>query len=309
MKRTLLLATLVLAVALLFSGCIVIEEPEPIHDLKFTGERVKEGFQDVGGIYYNVYSDATAEVTGINTDVVTGNSLAIPETCGHYTVVAILDQAFENATLTSVTLPDTLERIGDRAFRGSGIRSLVLPDRVTEVGEDAFDHCRDLVKADLGEGLKVLPTGMFFGCHSLKEVVLPSKLEVIGEESFSDCESLEKIALPETLREIGPYAFWNSGTEDLDFAIPDGVAVVGAAAFRGTAWLKRQSEEFVVVGDGVLLRYNGEGTEVVIPEGIRYLADAFAGTAVEKVTLPQTYTGECTDAWEETRVTQVIPAN
>ncbi len=44
--------------------------------------------------------------------------------------------------------------------------------------------------------------------------------------------------------------------------------MVGASAFRGTPWLDEQKDEFVIIGDHILLKYNGNQEIVQVP--LRY---------------------------------------
>ena len=305
-KRVAAIFLCLIAGSLLFTGC-VRERPEPTWEqTPFTGEREQVNFFTSKGVNYRIYNDDTAEVDSLDKETFEGTVVRIPDAYERYPVVGVCDGAFQGEPVQEVTLPASVRTIGARAFRQSGLRRFVMPDGVVFVGEDAFDGCDDLQEITLGKGLSVYPTGMCYGCSSLKELVIPEGVTVVGEECFSKCGALERISLPASLREIGAYAFWSAGTEDLAFSVPAGVAAVGAGAFRATAWLRGQTDDFVIVGDGVLLRYNGAETEVAVPAGVKYLSDAFSGTAVTRVTLPASVTGECRDAWAESRVTDVV---
>ena len=67
---------------------------------------------------------------------------------------------------------------------------------------------------------------------------------------------------------------------------------VGENAFANTNWLKAQSkDEFVVIGDGILLQYNGNAKNIVIPEAVKRIpAYRFASLAEEpeSFTIPST---------------------
>ena len=92
------------------------------------------------------------------------DEVVVPDTIGGYPVVGLGDSLFESATLTSVTLPNTIESIGDRCFAYSYIPEVVIPDGVKNVGEQAF------------YGSYLYRTG---------EIVIPASVENIGVYAFS----------------------------------------------------------------------------------------------------------------------------
>lgn len=303
MKRP-LTGVLCAALLLLLTGCYV-GTPEPVWQETYTGERKAEESITVQGVTYTVFTDGTAEATGVDPEQFTGSVLRLPEVVEDHPVTAVTNGAFAGLSIAAAELPEGLVSIGKDAFRQSSVTSVQLPDSLTEIGEAAFSECTLLEEVRFGTGLKALPADLFAGCVSLKEALLPEALVSVGEDCFFRCKALRRVTLPETLRRIDPFAFASAGGAELSFAIPAEVAEIGAGAFRGTAWLDGKAEEFVIVGDGVLIRYNGESDTVTVPAGIKYLSDAFSGTAVKSVVIPAGVR-ECENAWEETRVEEII---
>ena len=295
---------LFLTLSLLLLCACVEEYPEPVFDPESVKEeeKVKVGVEDVGGIHYVLYNDMTCHVSELEEENLPSLSLVIPSYYVDYKVVAIEDQVFRGADLMSVSLPDTIKTIGHRAFQKSTIEKINLPDSLEEIGEECFDNCQNLKEIKIGKNLKEIPFGAFAGCRNLERVTLSEGVEIIGEEAFSSLSALESLTLPESLREIGPYAFFATGTEELEIKIPQGVQKIGKDAFRGTAFLKGQTDEFVIVGDGILLSYNGNGKSVSLPEEVKYLSNAFDKSPVESLTLPSSLTGICPDAFLDAKV-------
>lgn len=118
-----------------------------------------------------------------------------------------------------------------------------------------------------GMAVSALADSLFEGRTDLTAVSLPSSLEIIGNSAFSGCTALERVELGE--------AVWS----------------IESSAFADTPWLAAQTDEFAVVGDGVLIRYNGSAKDVVIPQNIKHIAgSAFEGISIKQVDLASVYT-------------------
>ena len=101
---------------------------------------------------------------------------------------------------------------------------------VTRVGSLAFYGCKNLLSADLPEGLKRIGDRAFKDCVSLPTIVFPSTLTTIGEAAFESCESLYGIRLPEGLRIIRDYAFYRCyGLTSI--TVPSSVTSFGMVVF------------------------------------------------------------------------------
>ena len=85
----------------------------------------------------------------------------------------------------------------------------------------------------------------------IQTVTLGDDLEVIGEGAFYSCRSLKSIKIGPKVRSIGP------GT------------------FDDTAYDASLTDEFVIVGDSLLLKYCGTDTTVTIPDTVKHIGPAF----------------------------------
>lgn len=113
------------------------------------------------------------------------------------------------------------------------------------------------------------------------------KLVIYGEGEMNDYEAeddrrppwaeleVKSLYINDKITYIGNFSFYNL-TELSEVEIPKGVTEIGYDAFDETAWLNNKSEQFVVVGDGVLIKYNGASQDVTIPYGVKYISNAFA---------------------------------
>ncbi len=308
MKKILPVLFCLMFLPLLFA--CVKESPEPIFDPSSiaTEDRKVILTDEIKGVTYQVYNDNTCEIVAFESENADANVLDLPSEIDGAPVTVIHDGVFEGAAFHTVKLPEKLRVLGKKAFQKSSIESIVLPDSLTEMGEECFDNCLSLEKVTFGKKLKTIPTGAFYGCKSLKEIKLPKGVEIIGEEAFGALSALEKVTLPETLCEIGPYAFWNSGTAALTFSIPKSTAKIGKNAFLETHWQSTKMDEFVLVGDGVLLLYNGKSTSVTLPKEVKYLSNAFDRSPVLDLTLNESIKGIDEDALKGSKIKKVTYA-
>ena len=111
-------------------------------------------------------------------------------------------------SLTGVTLPATLCRIGNGAFAGCvALQQVEIPAGVVFVGEEAFERCKALTAVSLPAGLSGVGKGAFRGCESLTRVQLPEGTEYISAEQFKNCTGLTEISVPATVTHMGEDVF------------------------------------------------------------------------------------------------------
>ncbi len=304
MKKIAFLLALSLCLGLV--GCVQ-ESPEPTIEptTEENTERRLVTTDYTAGMLFGVYSDDTCEILELDPDF-NGTFLAIPSTYDNYPVVAIADEAFMNSRLTEIDLSvSQIRTIGEKAFQNTLIKKLVLPDTLELIEKEAFDNCTKLQSVHFGSGLKEIQTGAFCSCSAIKEITLPASIRSLGAEAFGNCSALEKVTLPEGLCEIGEWAFWDC-EKITELSFPQTLERVGREAFQGTSWLKAQSGETSVIGNGVLIAYRGTASEWTVPEGILYLGLSFADTSLTRLVLPDSLRGICEGAFEDSRIEKVI---
>lgn len=81
--------------------------------------------------------------------------LILPEKINGFTVTEIADRAFYEASLETLSLPDSLQRIGDSAFACCfGLTGdIVLPESVVEIGDTAFSACDNIQSIAIPAGV------------------------------------------------------------------------------------------------------------------------------------------------------------
>lgn len=209
-------------------------------------------------------------------------TLTIPAQIDGLPVKEIAVYAFyEETRLTDVVLPEGLERIGKWAFSYANLTNLILPESLVLMQEHAFSHIYELKSVTFLGEISELPFSAFYHCVNLQEVYLHDGIKKIGIGAFSSCFRLKTINYPETLEVIEEGAF-DSCYSLGNIVIPDTSTSIGNNTFMGVgsyAWSDApEGKQF----DPITLE---------IPEGVSQIGIlAFAGSALEKVVIPNSVT-------------------
>ena len=147
-----------------------------------------------------------------------------------------------------------------------------------------------------------IPEWMYYRNQSVSAVTIPEGTTEIGRFAFSR-SSLRTVTIPEGVTVIDYAAFYHCDNLD-NVILPDTVNTVGAKAFTHTGWMddfeENSMDDFLISGD-ILVAYKGNLPEIVIPDGVRVIAEeAFRNhTELKKVHLPASVTDIGNDAFPE----------
>ena len=279
-------------------------------------------FDETSGLYYNITSNSTVEVTygqwHFNTYV---GDIIVPSTVDYegvtYTVTAIGEIAFGGCEgqLNSVIVPNTVTTIGESAFASSRHLSLViLPNSIESFGPGAFARCYGLTSLHLPEGFTTISENMFFDCMGLTTIEIPSSVTrieksafemsyithinipesvtYIGESAFKSCTRLTSIDIPNSVTEIGPSAFYYC-LELQSAHLPETLEVIPESLFERCPALSAIDIPATVTEIGAsAFCYTGI-VETVIPDAVQYIGnEAFLGCSrLSSITLSSHLTG------------------
>ncbi len=185
-----------------------------------------------------------------------GHMFGVTEKDNTYTVKARYDSKknyYIPYSLKSVTITKNLYKYN--FYNCTGIEEIIIADTVTSTGYANY---------------------FAYGCTALKKVVTSTKKfnNGVGAAAFQKCSALESFIIPDSIKWIGEDAF-NECTSLSSVTVPSGDFYIRLRAFDNTPFWEKQTDEFVIMGDGVLVRYNGTDTNVVIPEGVKRICCAF----------------------------------
>ena len=177
---------------------------------------------------------------------------------GYYTYYHGLFE--NNASLTSITLPNTMRKIGSYAFFAcenlvivnmnpglqiissyafkncNNITSITIPSSVTLVGAEVFSGCTSLSNLTLNANAAI-SSNEFKGCTSLTNITIPNGVTSIGDSAFYACINLTQISIPNSVTHIGREAF-NSCQQLQNLVLPDSLQFVPIGMCLGCFKLK-----------------------------------------------------------------------
>ena len=213
---------------------------------KITEADEDQTFTD-NGIYYNIKSDGTLEVTGLaswTTRADIPSSLTIDGS--KYRVTSIGESAFEGRSdITYLSIQYSMKSIGKNAFRDCGnsmtvnianldawckmelgnehssplssagkvllydveATSINIPETVTSIGKYTFYQCKSITSLSIPSSVTSIGSSAFEDCTGLKSVTLSKGLTSIGGSSFEGCKGLTSITIPSTVTSIALNAF------------------------------------------------------------------------------------------------------
>ena len=246
----------------------------------------------------------------------------------------------------------------------ASVTSLVIPDGVERIGNNALQSLPNLTTLRLGKGLKYIAAGAFRYCTKLENITFCGALEYvgrlafdescpwyasqpdgaiytdnvlydykgtapesyavregtvsIGEYAFLQQKTLRSVTLPDSVVSIGNYAFSQSGLTQID--LPADLAMLDSYVFFSCSNLTSVTfpEGFAFdadhmgwkfgmfrFGDGIF-RYCSNLTSVTLSDVCEIPGSTFAGcTSLTSITLPASVKNVSLSAFEESGLTEI----
>ncbi|MBQ2729229.1 MAG: leucine-rich repeat protein [Clostridia bacterium] len=92
--------------------------------------------------------------------------------------------------LKEIVIPDSVIIISSGAFNGCGLSSIDLPDGIERIDYYSFYYCKDLESVVIPDGVTFIDDYAFGYCESLVSVTIPESVTEIMEYAFDYCPNL-----------------------------------------------------------------------------------------------------------------------
>ena len=242
--------------------------------LPTTAFAADDGEKTDGDYTYKVNADGTATIMDYTGS---GGDITIPETLGGKSVTEIsrMKRDSGSTTVTSITIPKSVKRIGDSAFNTFvALKKVAFAagSELESIGKDAFHWCKVLEEIELPSSVKTIGESAFEKCESLGSITLPEGVSGIAQYTFEGCINLNTVSIPSTAANIGYRAFYQCSQLE-EIVIPEGVSSIETQAFLdctrlSKVYLPKSLESIAVVftvsgggGRSLSVYYNGTEEE------------------------------------------------
>lgn len=174
----------------------------------------------------------------------------------------IAEKAFSNGkSIKTLILPNTLTEIPNGAFSGTGITTLTIPESVEKIGMEAFKFCISLEALSLKNGIVSIGSSAFSNCNRLESLYIPESVNYIGSQAFYDCTSLTSIKIPNRNCPVDPTVFGFSTYTSIVRDMYAPVCSDAAAIAQGNSNYKYHAMDGSGESDGVSWKFTvADGT-------------------------------------------------
>jgi len=158
-------------------------------------------------------------------------------------ITEIEDSAFEDwIELSSVSVPDSLGKIGNNAFRNTSLTSFHIPKSLYSLDGCAFWDCKNLTTftIDANNSYYIVEDNTVFTSDKTTLVryapgqrrtkyIIPDGVTEVGRCAFQHSSHLEDVTIPDTVQTLVAYSFHRMKIRSI--IIPGSVSTIGNFAF------------------------------------------------------------------------------
>lgn len=230
-------------------------------------------------------------------------------------------EIWPDGSLSSITIPDSVQSIGIDAFKATRITSITIPKSITVIPERAFSYIMELREINFHEGVTEIASGAFRESILSGSITLdiPEGIVKIGDDAFNGATGINILNLPSSLREIGARAFANCYKDrggvkrylgKVNFS--EGLLSIGSKAFQNCYFLRIEGLPSTLTSIGSYAFQNTIlKSSLTIPKGVTSLPQYVFSNATElqEVIVLGELESIGQNAFEKTKVTKLKLSN
>ena len=242
-------------------------------------------------------------------------------------ITEIAEEALWFQNMTTVSLPESLTRIGREAFVSCHeLREVMLPKSVINIEAGAFTYCSNLTAFSVdpenpvytavdgvlfsldektlvqcpggyqgtyavAQGVTAIGAGAFQGCGELTELILPDSVVSMGKEAFCST-GLTSVIIPDSIVRLNENIFF--ACEALrEVTLPEGLKEIGSGAFGSCDSLNAlEIPDSVTVVDSGAFYGCRSLKSLALPYGLSVISHQMFShcSDLEEVVIPETVT-------------------
>ena len=201
-----------------------------------------------------------------------------------------LGAAANRKQINKIELSSGLTRIGDNAFLQASVTDVKIPDTVISIGTNAFWNC-NTIRTTLPASVQELGATAFYGtfvvnvdanstyfCSEEDGKILYNKDKTTLYQVSQDCAGV--FTIPSTVTTINDFAMNGCAKVTGELVIPDSVQTIGRSAFEGTGFTSLNLGNSVKeIGVSAFYKCAAMTGDLVIPTSVTTIGEnAFAST-------------------------------
>ena len=236
-------------------------------------------------------------------DSVTGDELGSTTIVGGEAVLLLNPASMKvyGFDMNEAQREDSIADSGNTSSSGEDIRSY--SGQEYDVVDGILGHTTNNgADVSLPSGINKIGNRVFYNNKNLSSVSIPDSVFEIGDFAFAR-SNLTSVDIPASVDRIGYAAFYNCDKLE-SINVPGSVKEIELGALENTAFINNwrsveDGNNFLVLGDGILVAYKGHGSSVAIPESVKTIGPGvFEGnTRIKSVIIPGNCKKICEDAF------------
>lgn len=144
--------------------------------------------------------------------------------------------SFKGCPLSTVDLGQIKEIPNDAFYGITTITTITIPETVETIGERAFAECSKITAVNYADNSRVdkIKDAAFYKCEQLSRTSIPTRVTDIAPYTYYKCTKLPLLTIPDEVTNIGQFAFYQCSGFSGNLKLPGELKNIFESAFEGT---------------------------------------------------------------------------